>query len=787
MRLPAGLLLLTLLALAQTANEQAIELGRQGWAEMDQKHRPAFERALQLFESALALAPTDPATEAYLLHSVAAAKATLGDPKAAIPLLEKALAIQEGLQQESSIASTLDRLASNTLAMGDSAKAIALHQRALAIRTRLGELRGQAQTLTNLGLDFFSAGEHQAALDHYARALPFWRQLGDTQGEATTLHNMAEAHIYLRDWSAAIAFCNRALPLHRSVNDWPGYVHTLVHLGEANNGLGDAVRAQQHQQHALSEARQRGLKWHEATAIIELADSRASAGQRTQALAGYREALEKVQQAGWPQREAAPRLGIADTDPESASAEYAKALELARTYRNVPAQIRAHDGLARVALRRGAIAEARTHAEAAIAAIEASRAQVRSHHLRATFLATQRGAYELLLEIHLRAGRTAAALDTSERAHARALLELMAQTRTAASAAVPAKAAAIQAALDPGEVMLHYFAGSKSLFLLAVARDRIQGFALGPVSVVNSRIRGIRTLLSAPGRRQMAALDEGARQLSGILLQPAADILKGKTAVTIVADGPLYYLPFPVLPSPGSAGKRMIEDYQISYAPSGSIWLNRAAAQAAESWIGFSEPDPLPPHPRALAWPTLGGAAAEVSQIARLLPASNPVALTGKQAAEREAKSARLSGARYLHFAVHGWLDDQRPENSALVLAPSPGEDGLLRVSEVSQLRLRARLAILAACDTGLGPTLSGEGVLGLARAFLHAGAERVMVSLWPVHDQSTQRLTAAVYEGIARGDAPGQALRLAQLRLLADPATRHPYHWAPFIVMGAR
>jgi CHAT domain-containing protein len=191
----------------------------------------------------------------------------------------------------------------------------------------------------------------------------------------------------------------------------------------------------------------------------------------------------------------------------------------------------------------------------------------------------------------------------------------------------------------------------------------------------------------------------------------------------------------------------------------------------------------LPPNPSGAPWARLATGAREVADIARLFPAGEATALVGNAATEVAAKRGR--GARYLHFAVHGWIDDRRPERSGLVLAPSQGEDGMLRVAEIAALRVPARLAVLAACDTGLGPELRGEGVLGLTRAFLNAGLEQVVVTLWPVSDQSTGRLMPQFYKELLGGARAGAALRSAQLAMLADPATSHPYHWASFVVNG--
>jgi CHAT domain-containing protein len=143
--------------------------------------------------------------------------------------------------------------------------------------------------------------------------------------------------------------------------------------------------------------------------------------------------------------------------------------------------------------------------------------------------------------------------------------------------------------------------------------------------------------------------------------------------------------------------------------------------------------------------------------------------------------------ADYLHFATHALLDGRAPLDSALVLAPGDGEDGLLRAREViEQLRVESDLVVLSACDTGLGAELAGEGVLGLSHAFLFSGARTIVTSLWPVADDSTARWMAAFYGELRRGADRDEAVRSAQVEALAgDGPRRHPYYWAAFQLWG--
>jgi CHAT domain-containing protein len=178
--------------------------------------------------------------------------------------------------------------------------------------------------------------------------------------------------------------------------------------------------------------------------------------------------------------------------------------------------------------------------------------------------------------------------------------------------------------------------------------------------------------------------------------------------------------------------------------------------------------------------------------LAALSPAERETSLAAFDftACQELALSTELGRYRYLHFATHGFLDNERPELSGVALSlldrDGRDKDGFLRLVEIYNLRLAAELVTLSACETGLGKQVSGEGIVGLTHGFLHAGASRVLVSLWKVDDRASARLMGRVYEGIFREKlSPAAALRKAQLSLRQDPATSDPFFWAAFVLHG--
>ena len=173
----------------------------------------------------------------------------------------------------------------------------------------------------------------------------------------------------------------------------------------------------------------------------------------------------------------------------------------------------------------------------------------------------------------------------------------------------------------------------------------------------------------------------------------------------------------------------------------------------------------------------------EVETIAQDLPRPSTI-LEGADATETRFKSLPLASTQVIHLALHGYADLDYPDRSALIFAPEPSgkDDGLLQVREIREMRLNSKLVTLSACDTGVGPV--GEaGVVNLVNAFIGAGAESVVSTLWELADQPTSSLMKTFYAGLAAHNRKVDALRLAQLELLNEGLP--PYYWASFQLVG--
>ena len=158
---------------------------------------------------------------------------------------------------------------------------------------------------------------------------------------------------------------------------------------------------------------------------------------------------------------------------------------------------------------------------------------------------------------------------------------------------------------------------------------------------------------------------------------------------------------------------------------------------------------------------------------------------TYSDASEVNIKSDAISNSQYLHFATHGIVDELKPELSQIYLSSQSTEDGNLYAGEIYNLKLNADLVTLSACQTGLGKIYKGEGIVGLSRALLYAGANNMLVSLWSVADQSTAELMVGFYEKALDSYSYSAGLQLAKKEMIERKTYAAPYYWAPFILIG--
>ena len=358
----------------------------------------------------------------------------------------------------------------------------------------------------------------------------------------------------------------------------------------------------------------------------------------------------------------------------------------------------------------------------------------------------------------------------------------------------PLNAQQIQSLLDERTALLHYFVSDDRSFLFVVTRNGLETYQLPGSSKLADDVTRLGRLIRNRGGRALPGYRRAAFALYSVLLGPAAPTLRGKPRLLIAPDGPLYLLPFEALLTEdrGSTYTNLpylLRRFAISYVPSASVLADlrksRPAENSTKSFLAFADPSYQSMAKGALRGPSgttlaqLPESGQEVKRIAGLFPPTKSVLYLGREATKKNVdQNPFLRSTPRIHFALHGTVNEARPELSGLELS-----DGRLRVPEIFNLKMNADLLTLSACETALGREVHGEGVIGLTRAFLYAGARSIVVSLWPVAERSTPDLMYNMYRSLAAGKA--EALRRAKLEMISSGKFSEPYYWAPFILSG--
>jgi CHAT domain-containing protein len=359
-----------------------------------------------------------------------------------------------------------------------------------------------------------------------------------------------------------------------------------------------------------------------------------------------------------------------------------------------------------------------------------------------------------------------------------------------------------------------------------VTKTSITSYELPKAADIETTAKKFRDAVTAPSSRdkpnQVAIANDA---ISQIILQPVAAQL-GQKRLLIVGDGVLNYLPFAALSLPGKSGENrnppLIVDHEIVLLPSvstlgilrqnyndrqppnrtlailadpvfsandervknSSSATTQQAVEAANPGLSRSRGD------KTAQFDRLKFTRQEAEVVKALLPANSITQSLDFAASRAAATGSNLSQYKIIHFATHGFANSERPELSGIVmsLVDEKGNplNGFLRLTDIFNLKLAADLVVLSACQTGMGQIVQGEGMVGLTRGFMYAGAQRVVVSLWSVDDEQTATLMSSFYQKmLQKGLTPAAALRAAQLEMWKQEKWKSPYYWAAFTLQG--
>lgn len=687
--------------------------------------------------------------------------------------------------------SQLIRLGDISSKLGNSEEALKYQQRALALTKESGDQRSEARILTRIGTLYQVLGRLKTALETYRQAQDIRTKLGDQRGVNENLLQIALVTSILGDFEAAVSDLKRAFEIAQCSEDrsmlWKAYFIMGRSL-EGTKRLGEALESYR-KAITIVEAM-------EADTMEELEEDDFIFGGKT---ALFETTLRVL-------------MGLARKDPEGAYdnqalriVEKLKAVEFENAlskinvehFSDLPQELLIKEKSQKLALRRlnARLAEAR-------AASSSSQGEIQK------LLAERRAKEKSFVELKDRLTKEYPAY--AELRHPR-----------------PVSVHRIQRdVLTNDEAILEYMVTRSRTYLFAIDRQRFHAYSIEyPGTEIEKDVEALtRPLYRAD---TLANWDPSAAfRLYTKIIKPVEYFITGKKSVVIVPHGPLCALPFEILVSSEShATKRfwspkdrpsyLVEKYPFCYAPSVSmlshVRTRKRLRKPGWNLVAFgdavyseddkaSERNPgserliaaIQTAPRGSRGPQLRplpGTRKEISEIISTVGGPTQTYL-GALASESLFKKADLARYNYIHLATHGVLlsgSAKLQQQPAIVfsLYGDKENDGFLQLGEVFGLQLNADLVVLSSCLTPGSIRLNETtGFMGLARAFLFAGTDSVILSMWQVGDDSTGKFFVEMYRSL-EPETKAEALRKAKLSMLSNSATSHPYYWAPFVLVG--
>lgn len=774
----------------------------------------------------------DLAYQALLLGNLSANHRALGDTERALSTATEALATAERAGDARRAVFVQESIAAIRLQRGELGPALSAYRLTLDALQTTPYPRVEGMAWNDLGLLYRQTGDRAAARDALERAASIWRESGDVSGLAEVQLNLADLDLDEGRLDAAWQGYRAALDVHLAQGFRREAAHARIGLGSVAALRGEDAEARDHLEAAAALAESIGASANAVAARLALAELALQRGDHDAAARAAATALDQAKRAHDVSGEMRvlilrARLALAAGDLAAAHTAVAPVLDLIEGARGAidPPQLRsryfatrrdAYDLAIEVLMRRHAAQPDAGYAMQALLVSERARARALQDRLNERRLALPDTVDLGLLEAERTAElavRSAAAGGVTALAEAQRGLDavrgqIRAQNPRYAELAhppAPTSEALLQLLHDRGVVADSWWLAEPHSYRWRITADGLSATVLPGRSTIEQAARRLRErVATAPVAAtaqpiERIAVDEAAhdadieaaaRVLATLLALPdaTADALQ----VTI-PDGALAWVPFALLEPDAGRGR--------VYLPALSALAGiRATARggAPDAVAIIADPvvradDPRLPHtgvPATGAPTLLPYARREARALLALADRGASRWIDGFDASRQTL--AALPWARYgtVHFATHAHLDVVRPELSAVVLsayaADGTAQDGVLRADDLYTLDVPVDLVVLGACDGASGPLQGAEGPFSLARAFFHAGARRVLASLWAVDDRAGSALMGHFYEGLLRqGLPPPQALERAQRKLRAEPRWSAPYYWAGYVLQG--
>lgn len=788
-----------------------------------------FDKSLSLYQG-----EGDKRGEARVLTAKGTLYSFLGQKQKALDAHLKATEILRRIGDHAGEAIALNSIGKAYEDLNDLPTALSNYKQALQLYQQQGNIEFASATKYYIGRAYNLMGDHGSAVRFLNESVADSKLVGQRRVMAFALSEIAQIQNEKGEQDEARIHLQQAIRLYRSMADRRGLANALTKLATIHHTANQNAKALIYYKQALDLYVKAGDKHSEAAILYQIAVVEAALGNLTNALTHVKESNEAIEvvrsQIISPELRASyyasvrkhaellidlqMRLGKLDGDKSAAetafeTSEHAHARSLLEVLGEASAQIR--QGVNPSLLEQEQVLQQKLYALA-------------FHKMR--LLQHNPEPHELEL-----VAQDIAALTTSYR-------ELQTQIKQQSPRYAnlvqpqPLSLKRMQAELPDGTLLLEYTLGSERSYLWAITNNSLTVYTLAARDEIEKLVKSVCELIIARQRfnesdlssntPQVAQADaeywQQAGRLSEILLGPAADLMKGKT-ILVVADGALHYLPFDALPSPSKTDDQrssepvpLIVDHEIGSLPSASILATiRQTAPSgpsdkliailadpvfsandsrvrnvnpAESQQSFQLTD-------GISLSRLPATQDEAQSIMKIVPAGTGIMATGFDADRKMALSSELGQYKVVHFATHGVVDVNNPEMSGIVLSlvgrDGKSTEGFVQLHDIYNMNLsNTQLVVLSACETALGKQVRGEGLVGLSRGFIYAGASSVVATLWKVDDRATTQLMTQFYKGLFEERLTASAaLRKAKVNMLQQPRYRAPFFWAAFNLQG--
>ena len=785
----------------------------------------AHRRAAELFRQV-----GDPRGEATAVNNLGVVQKQTGEAQGALESYRRSLSIWTDLGEVKKQLQALGNLGKLYLALGKVEEARDVFRRALALAEEGDHQRMIAIALNGLADADHRQGAYPRAVSHLERALTLWRQLKDRRRQGVTLNSLGTTHLKAGELDSAHDCYRQALRLFEELGDVGNQAITRLNIGRYHHDRGELKRAVEAHRQALPLYRQAKNRSGEASNFYALARSLHALGRLEAALNSIESALARVESLRNEPEGHTFRTAYFATKQDywELAIDILMALDAAHPDRDFAA--RAFEASER--RRSRSLLDLLGEAEADIRRDVASDDLKREAELRAEL-----GELELRrLELVDRGADTdARTIAVEQRILAleldlvRATIRQQSPSYAELTEAGPVELATIQQQLLDRQTQLLVFSlGRRRSFLWLVSTRDLVAVSLPPRQEIEALAEEFYQQLLRFNERSRQTRALVAAKLSETILGPISGRLTARRLL-VVSDGALQTLPFAALPVPGQRAdtdkaRYLIEDHEVINLPSASTLavlrdrrrdpveaplrlaviadpvysvadsrLSGSAGEASKAQETAPTSDDLHTAVRSAGISSLERLAFSGEEAASLLawvPEEQRLQAVGFDATRDQVLSGELENYRILHFATHGLVNLEQPGLSGLVLSlvdeQGRPQNGFVRLDDIYTLKLKADLVVLSACRTGLGQEVRGEGLIGLTRGFMFAGASRVLVSLWSVSDRSSAELMQRFYTRLFTESASyPKALREAQLSMLHEEAWQDPYHWAAFTLQG--